>query len=332
MIQFTAQYDVSTRSVSYLDTTVRIVDNRIVTDLYRKQSDRNTYLLPSSCHPSHVSESIPFSLCLRLVRICTEQGSLERRTSELKTMLLERNYKARLIDNAIAKAMATPRDKALEKVHHEAQSRITFVVTYSPCLPPLRNIVQKHYTTLTRDYEMKQIFDKPPMIAFRQPKNLKKTLCRAKLPPLPTRASQRIQNITGLRKCLKSNCRTCELIDESPHISTEKSSHTHTNKDMYTCESKSVIYMISCKKCNKQYVGQTGRMLKERMSEHLGYIAKNTEATGKHFNKPGHSLGHFKIQIIEQVIPNSRSLRETREAHWIQSLVTKEPHGLNRKD
>ena len=41
-----------------------------------------------------------------------------------------------------------------------------------------------------------------------------------------------------------------------------------------------------------KYVGETKRMLKFCLAGHSGYINNQdeTQATGKHFNSPGHSL------------------------------------------
>ena len=43
----------SSRAIPFLDTLVSIQDGKLVTDLYRKPTDRCMYLLPSSCHPTH---------------------------------------------------------------------------------------------------------------------------------------------------------------------------------------------------------------------------------------------------------------------------------------
>ena len=63
--------------------------------------------------------------------------------------------------------------------------------------------------------------------------------------------------------------------------------------------------MIECQKstCNSRYIGETNRSLKDRFLEHKGYIVtkKLNQATGYHFNKPGHSLNDFKIFIIEKI-------------------------------
>ena len=38
------------KSVPFLDTLISIEDGKIEVDLYRKETDQNQYLLPSSCH------------------------------------------------------------------------------------------------------------------------------------------------------------------------------------------------------------------------------------------------------------------------------------------
>ena len=58
-------------AVPFLDTLCSIENKKIEVDLYRKESDRNQYLLLNSCHPRAVTKNIPFSLGLRIVRICT---------------------------------------------------------------------------------------------------------------------------------------------------------------------------------------------------------------------------------------------------------------------
>ena len=49
--------------------------------------------------------------------------------------------------------------------------------------------------------------------------------------------------------------------------------------------------MIECTKerCKEKYVGETERTIRDRISEHIGYIrTKNaSQATGHHFNLPG---------------------------------------------
>ena len=56
------------QSVPYLDTSCSIEKGKIELDLYRKETNRNQYVLPESCHSKMVTRNIPFSLSLRIVR------------------------------------------------------------------------------------------------------------------------------------------------------------------------------------------------------------------------------------------------------------------------
>ena len=101
------------QSLAFLDTATTIVNSKIIVDLYKKPTDRCQYLLTSSCHPPHIKDNIPFSLAYRIVRICSEEETRDKRLEELKNMLLSRKYKNKLVDNAIQRAKAITRSKAL---------------------------------------------------------------------------------------------------------------------------------------------------------------------------------------------------------------------------
>ena len=44
-------------TIQFLDTQCKIANGRIITDLYCKPSDRNQYLLTSSCSPATCTET-----------------------------------------------------------------------------------------------------------------------------------------------------------------------------------------------------------------------------------------------------------------------------------
>ena len=95
-------------SIPFLDTSCSIENGLVDTDLYKKPTDRNQYLLPTSCHPRATTKSIPFSLGLRIVRICRKPENRDKRLQELKLLLLERNYPEKLVQDAISKARKVP--------------------------------------------------------------------------------------------------------------------------------------------------------------------------------------------------------------------------------
>ena len=129
------------------------------------------YLLPSSCHVATVCDNIPFSLCLRIIRICSEPEARDRKLAELKTLLLAREYRPGVINSAIERAKAIPREKALERVvKNKTSDRPVFVVRYHPPLPSVTKITQKHWRTMVQeDPQMKGNFPKPPLVVYTRP-------------------------------------------------------------------------------------------------------------------------------------------------------------------
>jgi hypothetical protein len=324
-IKFTHSYHLESNSTTFLDMTVKIMNNKIVTDLYRKPTDKVQYLLPSSCHPSHIFKSIPYSLALRLVRICSTKELLNKRLEELKT--LSRKYSKNIINSAFTKIKTLDRNKLLERRQNKTNNRVVLAITFNPKLPSVSQIIKKHWKSLTKDPLMKKVFPLPPMLAFKQPPNLRKMLVRAKLPT----ENQAKRKLKGIKPC-NEPCNLCPYINTSKEIISTQTKEKFAMNDLFNCNTKGVIYLTTCTKCNKQYVGQTGRKLKERMKEHLYNMYKKTEVTGIHYSLPGHSHWNFKVQVIEKVLPNTPNYRLEREDFWIKKLATKTPLGLNKND
>ena len=65
-------------------TLLALSEGVLSTDLYSKPTDTNQYLLPSSCHPPHVTKSMPYSQALRIRRICSTDKSLKNDWVSLK--------------------------------------------------------------------------------------------------------------------------------------------------------------------------------------------------------------------------------------------------------
>ena len=84
-IKFTSSH--SATNVPFLDVNVSLTnDGNICTDLYTKPSDKHQHLLYSSCHPLHTKKAIPFSLALRLRRICSTDETFNTRAAQLTTV------------------------------------------------------------------------------------------------------------------------------------------------------------------------------------------------------------------------------------------------------
>ena len=283
--------------------------------------------MPNSCHPNHIFKNVPYSLALRILRICSKKDDLEKRLEELQSMLISRNYNKNIVQSAITRVKALDRLTHLQKVKKKTNDRIVLALTYNPKLPSIPQIVKKHWRTMVKDQKMKKIFPSPPMVAYKQPPNLKSVFCRAQLP----KNSHPKRKLTGMKRCNKP-CNICPYIQTTNKIISSQTKETFDLNGLFTCATYRVIYLISCQKCPKQYVGQTGRVFGKRMMEHLNYIYHKKEATGAHFTSQNHDHNDCRMQIIEKVIPNTVNYRLEREEHWIKTLGTKIPSGLNKRD
>ena len=69
-------------------------------------------------------------------------------------------------------------------------------------------------------------------------------------------------------------------------------------RDNFTCASSDVIYLITCKKCHIQYVGQIQQKSRERMNKHkfdLKHFPDIVITVSEHFILLGHSIIFFYL-------------------------------------
>ncbi len=137
--------------------------------------------------------------------------------------------------------------------------------------------------------------------------------------------------------CLRKNCFTCGSYYKWPlavaHTTGLKFASVCDANEL-RCTTKNLIYVLTCKRCGVQYVGETKRELHCRYMEHIRSIKKNQLNTYlvEHFNQPGHSCDDLFVQILEVITEDdSKNYRESRECFWIKALVTAYPFGLNDK-
>ena len=309
-------------------------DGNISTDLFTKPTDKHQHLLYSSCHPLHTKKAIPFSLALRLRRICATDATFHTRTAQLATYLLKRGYNRNFVNKQIRRAADIPRQLTLQTKDINKPKRIPFITTFNPSLPHISNIIKKHFNLLLSSNRCKSVFQHPPVVAFRRSPNLRDLLVTAKLPS----NSANPQLPCGSFRCGK-NCATCPYISHGLTTYTFFSTgETRPVKFNLTCETKNLIYMIQCNRCNLQYIGETKRRLKDRFNEHRRTVdnpnnkSKSTTAAEHFLSSPNHTANDMILIPIEKIFSNRDSIRKAREAFLIQKGRTIDPDGLNIRE
>ena len=98
-------------------------------------------------------------------------------------------------------------------------------------------------------------------------------------------------------------CQFCKLhIDPSTSFkSTVTNDSFSLSKHAVTtaCKTKNVVYLITCAKCNIQYVGMTTQAICSRFDGHRTKIRNKKISTAlcQHFSKEDHSVADMKVQI-----------------------------------
>ena len=106
----------------------------------------------------------------------------------------------------------------------------------------------------------------------------------------------------------------------------------------FYCNSICVVYLLTCRICEKQYTGSTITKFKERFNEYKSnlelYGERRRDFKQKKFLEHFYSHDHHRthnymiVQIIDFCDPNDQ---EKRENFWMHKLRTLYPDGLNHK-
>ena len=159
-IKFTSER--STTSIPFLDVKILLVNGKIETDLYCKPTDKHLYLLHSSSHPYHTKKSIPYSLALRLRRICSKDDFFDTRSTELEHYLTKRGYKNNFVKSQTSRAKSIPRNKTLRENLPEIKKpdRVPFITTYNPALPNIHRVLRQKQPILHSTERLHEILKK----------------------------------------------------------------------------------------------------------------------------------------------------------------------------
>ena len=176
--------EISDTQVAFLDTMIRITDNKITTDLYCKPTDSHNYLYYDSSHPKRCKDSIPYSQFLRIRRICSDIRDFDTHVLTFSSYFLKRNYPLDLITEAALTVREIDRDSLLspKPIKEDTNDRIFLITTYHPYDRSLQDIFYKNWEMLGRSPTTDFIHQRKLMCGYRRPKNLRDLLVQAKVP------------------------------------------------------------------------------------------------------------------------------------------------------
>jgi len=132
------------------------------------------------------------------------------------------------------------------------------------------------------------------------------------------------------KPCDGKKCQSCDIITECDSFESTTLNKTFKIKTDCNCSTKDIVYLITCKICKLQYVGETGQKLRDRINNHKSTIRtyKHTPIA-LHFNSPHHTIHDLSVIPIEVLTTNNIFDRRSREYYWQLRLGTMFPKGLN---
>ena len=87
------------------------------------------------------------------------------------------------------------------------------------------------------------------MVSFKSSLKISSYLVRAKLYPL--------DRVVGSMKCGKKRCEVCMNVSKTNTFTSYVTGETYKINHKLTYDDNCLIYLLSCKCCGKQYVGET---------------------------------------------------------------------------
>ena len=324
-IQFT--FDQSTEQVNFLDVCVKLNQGDIMTTVYSKPTDSHLYLNSNSNHPRHVIRNIPKSQFLRLKRICSNPIDFVRKSSTYAQYFISRGYDKADIEGAIREVTKLKREDLLaDQPKKKKSERIVFTCNWHPHLGRLSSFLKRNFFHLNNDRNLSEIFQEPPLVAFRRAKTIRNEVVRT------DHTITESDNVEGIATTPCGKCKsTCHLISQSTKIV-----NTKTNRSVPVvggnCQSRDVVYAARCKKCDLLYIGHTGEAIKTRFSKHR-WDAKNRPKNcelAKHIHSsPDHNFDRdVEISIIKSGFKCTED-RERAEDKQACLLGCVTPMGIN---
>ena len=130
--------------------------------------------------------------------------------------------------------------------------------------------------------------------------------------------------------CGSSRCKACRHVSQgSTFVSnvTQKSYNVISSNSLMNCNTTNVIYLISCKKCGVQYVGETSQKLRSRLNNHRNRLRMlSNHYLYKPFSLDGHSEDDILIMPIEKITSDDgasiNTKRLEREDYWCREYCT----------
>ena len=300
---------VKNKKVQFLDLYIQVNDlsHELDFSLYVKPTNTFQYLQFDSNHPTYIFDNLPKSLFIRIRRICTSYVDFLFHSRELILNLLKRGYDFNHLIKIFIIVSRIERNSLIDyKIKNDnnlvEKDLIRFKMTYDHNYFNLKSDVINSFKCLKNNYKWLN--------------NLKIQFSNTIMPNLKLLLINNFRfNLNMLfftKKC--NNCFICNFIYNVSHIKLNSNFYLPL-KNNCNCNSKQIVYIIKCLKCNIFYIGESEDLVKNRIKQHINSIKRfvpyqtGNLVVAEHFRLKGHNIfEHFKFCIFNKNLERSTRL------------------------
>ena len=172
--------------------------------------------------------------------------AFEKHLESIRSWFGKRGYPKKLVNNQLRRVVEN-RPEQLTEHQTKHGTGVPLVITYHPWFYDLGKIIRKNFFYLSAEQQVKQVFTPAAFVSFGS--GLRNHLVRAKVYPLLREKKSSC--------CGKSRCETCFNIKETNTFQSFVTKKVYKINHHFHCDSKCIVYFLSCKVCGLKYVEST---------------------------------------------------------------------------
>jgi hypothetical protein len=260
---------------------------------------------------------------IRMKRLHSEPDQANAAIDNLITKFNTRRYPNKLLQECKTRALSTTRP--VDQRSDKNENSLILILPFHPGIKDIRKVWQRNTNVLLHHPDTSFLAQERLLIAYKRPTNIKNILVK-------TDSTSRAVS-SGSYPCGKIKCNTCKFMETTTTYKSSNTTQSYRISGHFDCQSMCIIYLITCKLCGIQYVGQTSSTMNNRLIGHRFDIRHQLDKPiSNHFTElkhpTKHNMSNLRVIIMSKA-PRDVTSRLLRETSHMRQLVTMEPFGLN---
>ena len=238
-IRFTWESSLNGEPVNFMDMSICILpDYRLQYELYQKSTNSGINLNFESCIPQHIKRSVAAQQFRRASMLSSDPTAEQRSKEKIKVLLESNNFPP----SEVKKAETVSRGPHAK---HRKQDQCKIILRLPFCSDGLDRKIRR----LVRKSRL------PIMVTYKHGASIQEKLVRSALLPRTCTVHDKFLEQRNLEKRPRGkprdDCTSCKA-----------------GLDPKLCDRQGAVYLLTCRLCSEEYVGESHRAIRTRIAEH----------------------------------------------------------------